>query len=183
MENAMRDIRTRSVRSASNPMFEGVRVEKVTLNIGVGEGGDKLQKGATLLNALAGQTVYMAKALKRTTFGTPRGRPIGAKVTLRGAKAEEFIKLALRSKDNKIPEKAFDSTGNLSFGVAEHIDLPGVRYDPKIGVFGMDVCITLGRPGYRVKKKARPTRVGKTHLLTREDAMEFMRKKFGAELV
>ncbi|MBI4017944.1 MAG: 50S ribosomal protein L5 [Candidatus Aenigmarchaeota archaeon] len=164
-----------------NAMRE-VRIEKVTLNIGVGEGGEKLQKGATLLNVLTGQKVYMAKAFTRTTFGTPKGRPIGAKVTVRGTRAEEFLKLALRSKSNKLAERAFDTQGNVSFGIAEHIDLPGVKYDPKIGIFGMDVCVTLTRPGYRVKKKARPTRVGHGHILTREEGIEFMRRKFGVEI-
>lgn len=162
--------------------MRAVRIEKVTLNIGVGEGGDKLQKAATLLNTLAGQKVYMAKAFTRTTFGTPKGRPIGAKVTLRGQKAEDFIKLALRARGNKIPESSFDSNGNVSFGVHEHIDLPGVRYDPKIGIFGMDVCVTLGRPGYRVKKRSRPSAIGKAHLLTREDGVAFFTKHFGVEL-
>ena len=159
-----------------------VRIEKVTLNIGVGEGGDKLQKAAVLLNALTGQKIYMAKAFTRTTFGTPKGRPIGAKVTVRGAKAEDFIKLALRAKGGKIPQSSFDGQGNVSFGVHEHIDLPGVKYDPKIGIFGMDVCVTLARRGYRVKKKSRSTRVGKSHQITRDDGIAFFTKHFGVEM-
>lgn len=159
------------------------RIEKVTLNIGVGEGGDRLQKAVTLLNALTGQSVYTTRAHTRTTFGTPKGRPIGAKVTLRGEKAEEFLRLALRARGNTLPERSFDARGNVSFGIEEHIDIPGVRYDPKIGIFGMDVCVTLERPGYRVKRRRLATKVGAGHLLTKEEGIEFIKRKFGVEVV
>lgn len=165
-----------------NPMRK-IRIEKVTLNIGVGESGEKLEKAKKLLESLAGKTVMETKARKRSTFGVAKGRPIGVVVTLRGDKASEFLKNILESKDKKIKEKCFDRNGNFSIGVHEHIDIPGVRYDPKIGIFGMDVCVTFERPGFRIKKRKFSSPVGKKHRITREETMEFVKENFGVEVI
>jgi large subunit ribosomal protein L5 len=167
-----------------NPMRE-VRVEKVTLNIGVGEGGEKLSKAETLLERLTGQKPARTLAKKTVReFGMRKGEPVGVKVTLRGRRAEEMLPKLLQAVDNRLSSRSFDGQGNFSFGIKEYIDLPGVRYDPEIGMFGMDVCVTLERPGYRVKRRKRqPRRIPSSHAITREEAIKFVTEKWGVTVV
>ncbi|HDN96003.1 MAG TPA: 50S ribosomal protein L5, partial [Thermoplasmatales archaeon] len=67
---------------------------------------------------------------------------------------------------------------------AEHTDFEGVKYDPEIGIFGMDVCVTLERKGYRIKRRKRAkTKVPRKHRITREEAMEFVKKEFNVEVI
>lgn len=163
---------------ADNPMKE-IRIEKVVINIGCGEAGEKLDKAKKMLEALVqGHKIVTTHTHDRTTFGMAKGRPIGMMVTLRGNDATEFLKRALESADGKLPERCFDKQGNFSFGVKEHISMPGVKYDPEIGVWGMDVCVRLERRGYRVMKKRNPTSVSRTHRIKPEEAREFMVKNF-----
>lgn len=166
---------------SQNPMRE-IRIEKVTLNIGCGEGGEKLEKAKKLLEKLTGKKVVITRTHKRTTFGTARGRPIGCKVTLRGNDAIEFLKKAFDAIDFKLSKTSFDSLGNFSFGIKEYIDLPGIRYDPDIGIYGMDVCVTVERRGYRVKRKKISTKIGKKHIIRPEEAIEFVKNKFNVKI-
>lgn len=86
--------------------------------------------------------------------------------------------------DNKVSRKSFDVHGNFAFGIKEHIEIPGVKYDPEIGIFGMDVCVSLTRPGYRVKeRRIGKAKVGSKHVLTPEEAIVFVKDNFGVEVV
>ena len=165
-----------------NPMRE-IRIEKVTINIGCGEGGEKLERALKLLEKLTGRKPVITKTHKRTTFGMAKNRPIGAKVTLRKNDAYEFLKRAFKAIDNKLPSSCFDELGNFSFGIKEYIDIPGIKFDPEIGILGMDVCITLERPGYRVKRKKLKSKIGKNHVIKKEEAMEWVKNKFGVEII
>jgi small subunit ribosomal protein S8 len=92
--------------------------------------------------------------------------------------------LLLEGRENRLPPTAFDDFGNCSFGIKEHIEIPGVRYSPDIGIFGMNVSAVLERAGYRVSRRNRsPTKVGKKHRVGREEAEEFFKKNFGVEIV
>ena len=166
-----------------NPMRE-IRVEKVTINIGAGEAGEKLEKAKKLLEKLAnGKKVVVTHTHKRTSFGMAKGRPIGVKVTFRGKEAIDFLMKALNAVENKLKVENFDNIGNFSFGIKEYIDLPNVRYDPDIGIMGMDVCVTIERPGYRVKKRSlKKSKIGKNHVITKEEAMEWAKEKLGVKI-
>lgn len=160
-------------------------MEKITLNIGVGEGGEKLSKAESLLERLTGQKPFRSLA-KRTIreFGMRKGEPVGVKVTLRGERAEEMLRKLLQAVDNRLSSTCFNGSGNFSFGIKEYIDLPGVKYDPQIGMFGMDVCVTLERPGYRIKRRKRqPRKVSPSHAITREEAIKFATEKLGITVV
>lgn len=154
-----------------------VRIEKVTLNIGCGT-RTNTEHAKKILEELSKKTVVITKTRKRTTFNVPKNKPIGCKVTIRN-ETEKFLHLLLEAKENRLPQRSFDNTGNFSFGVKEYIDIPGMEYDPKIGILGMDVCVTLERPGFRVKRKRLSGRIGKNHVITREEAMNFVKEKFG----
>ena len=139
--------------AASNPM-QAPRIAKVTVNIGVGEGGEKLQKAEKVLAKLTGHKPVrtLGKETNRE-LGVRPGEPLGCKVTLRGEDAESFVKRALYTRKNKVYGYSFDNQGNLQFGVSDYTNFEGERYDPDIGVFGMDVCITLEKPGHRIKRR------------------------------
>lgn len=163
----------------SNVMRE-LRVSKVTVNMGVGEGGERLAKAEALLEQLTGQRPVKTYAkTTNQTFGIRKGTPIACKVTMRKEKANKFLRKALEAIEGRISRKKFDEYGNLSFGIKEHIDIPGVRYDPAVGIYGMDVCLTLERPGYRIKKRRICVRkTPKSHRVTPEESIQFMKEKY-----
>jgi len=164
-----------------NPLQQ-VKLEKVTLNIGTGEGGDRLQHAKTLLERISGRTAVLTHAHSRNpTFKIRKGEPIGAKVTLRGKAALDVIKRALDSRDGLMPPSCFRSGEAVSFGVKEYIDFPGIKYDPKIGMFGFDVCVTLFKAGKRVtRRKLHYSRIPARQRVSPGEAKEFFIKNFGA---
>ncbi|HEU4444276.1 MAG TPA: 50S ribosomal protein L5 [Nitrososphaeraceae archaeon] len=171
-----------SSQTTSSPM-KNIAISKVVINIGVGRSGEPVEKAKRALNALAGQRPKVCGA-KNTVrdFGIHKGEPIGAMVTLRRDKAVEFIKRVIAAKGNIIKASSFDDFGNLSIGIHEHIDIPGTRYDPEIGIFGMDVCMALSRPGYRISRRRNKSSIGKNHRIKREDAIGFLKQSFGVEI-
>jgi len=164
-----------------NPMKE-IRVEKVVINIGCGEAGEKLEKAKKLLGMITGKSVVVTKSHKRSTFGVPKGRAIGVVVTLRGEDAMKFLERALDANAHKLKPTVFDRQGNFSFGVHEHIGLPGVKYDPEIGIYGMDVCVRLERRGYRVSRKSGSEKTGVAHRIKPEEAKEWAVQKLGVKI-
>lgn len=105
------------------------------------------------------------------------------KTTLRGQEAMEFLKKVLQALENRLKDSQFDSSGNFSFGIHEYINIPGIKYDPDVGILGMDVAVTLERPGFRVRKRRlRPGKIGKSHLIKKEEAIEWARKNLGVEV-
>lgn len=171
-----------SSQTASSPM-KNIAISKVVINIGVGRSGEPVEKAKRALNVLTGQRPKVCGA-KNTVrdFGIHKGEPIGAMVTLRRDKAVEFIKRVIAAKGNIIKASSFDDFGNLSIGIHEHIDIPGTRYDPDIGIFGMDVCMALSRPGYRISRRRNKSSIGKNHRIKREDAIGFLKQSFGVEI-
>ena len=171
-----------SSQTASSPM-KNIAISKVVINIGVGRSGEPVEKAKRALNVLTGQRPKVCGA-KNTVrdFGIHKGEPIGAMVTLRRDKAVEFIKRVIAAKGNIIKASSFDDFGNLSMGIHEHIDIPGTRYDPEIGIFGMDVCMALSRPGYRISRRRNKSSIGKNHRIKREDAIGFLKQSFGVEI-
>lgn len=163
-----------------NPMRE-ILIDKVVINIGVGESGERHKKAMILLEKLTGQKPVPTYAIQTIrNFGIRKGEAIGAKVTLRGKKALDFLMKALKVKEFKLSARSINA-GNFSFGIEEHIDLPGVDYDPDIGIFGMDVCVVLKRRGYRVAKRRRcRSKVG--NRITKEETIEWLRS-LGVEVV
>lgn len=161
-----------------------IEVHKVVINIGVGRSGEPIDKAKNALLELTNQqpAVRGAKNSVRD-FGIHKGEPIGVVVTLRHEPAIEFLKRIVAAKNNVLKASSFDNYGNISVGIHEHIDIPGTKYNPEIGIFGMDVNIVLNRPGYRIAKKSRKSaKIGKMHRINREEAIEFFKQKYGVEV-
>lgn len=164
--------------------MEKPRIEKVVINMGIGESGEKLAKAESLLENLVNQKPIKRKA-KQTNkdFGIRKNEPIALKVTLRGKKAYEFLKNAFEAVDNRISSGSFDMYGNFSFGLKEHIDIPGVKYDPKIGVYGMDICVSLERKGYRIKRRRiKRRKISPNHRIKKEEGINFVKETFKVDV-
>jgi large subunit ribosomal protein L5 len=135
----------------SSPM-EVPRVQKITLNMGVGEAKtDAKQLDAAIeeLTIIAGQRAQVRRARKSVAqFKLREGMPIGARVTLRGARMYEFldrlVSIALpRIRDFRgLSPRSFDGRGNFSLGIREQIIFPEINYDDIQQVRGLDVAIT-----------------------------------------
>jgi large subunit ribosomal protein L5 len=168
---------------ATHPMKQ-VRVEKLTLNIGAGKDAQLLNKGVKLLEAITGIPPVKTITQKRIPgWGLRPGLPIGCKVTLRGEEAEKLIPRVLASKEHLLAERNYDNNGNVSFGIPEYIDIEGAKYDPEIGIIGLQACITLTRAGYRVKRRRlRQATVGKNQVITKAEAMAFMNDRFNVKV-
>ncbi len=134
----------------ANPM-RVPRLEKIVLNMGVGEStadSKKVQSAADDLALIAGQKPVITRARKSiSTFKLREGMPIGAKVTLRKARMYEFldrlVNVALpRVRDFRgLSPKSFDGRGNYALGIKEHIIFPEINYDKVDQIWGMDVVV------------------------------------------
>ena len=158
-----------------NPLRQ-VRIAKLTLNVGVGKSEEMLKKGIKLLKKLSPLTPVKTISKKRIpAWGLRPGLAIGCKVTIRKS-AEELLKRLLIAKENILLIKNFDENGNFSFGVPEYIDIEGLEYDPELKIMGLEVAVTLERPGYRVKhRRMKKNAVGVKHTVTKEEAIAFIR--------
>nr|AJS13094.1 50S ribosomal protein L5, large subunit ribosomal protein L5 [uncultured archaeon] len=164
--------------------MRALRIGKVVVNIGVGASGDPLDHSMTIMEQLTGQKPCQRYA-KQTirSFNIRKKEPIACMVTLRGEKAKTFLKKAFKAIDNRVNPKSFDKWGNFAFGIREHIDIPGTRYDPALGITGMDVIVTVERPGYQIdKKKHARGKVGKQHRVTSEESMAYIKNEYGIEV-
>ena len=162
-----------------------LHVEKVVVNIGVGEAGERLVKAEKVLEMVTGQKPVetISKTVNRD-LGIRQGMPLGCKVTLRGDVAEDFVRKALVIREMRVPEYSFDKEGNMSFGISDYTDFEGMKYDPEIGIFGMDISVVLRRPGNRITQRALlRRRVPKSHRVCRDEAIQFMKDKFEVEVV
>lgn len=161
------------------------RLEKVVVNIGVGEGGEKLIKAEKVLGMVTGKKpVRTLSRVSNREWALKPGAPIGCKVTLRGEDAKKFLKRAIDVRNGQVPWYNFDDEGNLNFGVPDYTDFEGMKYDPDIGIYGMNITAVITRKGNRIKQrrllKAKPSR---KHRMDREEATTWVAKEFGATVV
>jgi large subunit ribosomal protein L5 len=161
------------------------KIEKVTINIGVGEAGERLKKAETVLQSITGHKPI--ETLSNTTnkdWAIRKQMPIGCKVTLRGKDAHDFLKDALNTRENKMADYSFDDQGNLSFGIPDHTLFKSQKYDPNIGIFGMDISITMEKPGYRIKRRRIARRkIPQRYQIKKEETKKFFTDTFNVEVI
>ena len=165
--------------------MKDLHVEKVVVNIGVGEAGERLAKAEKVLEMVTKQKPVetLSKTVNRD-LGIREGMPLGCKVTLRGDAAIDFVKQALTIREMRVPEYSFDKEGNMSFGISDYTDFEGMKYDPEIGIFGMDISVVLRRPGNRITQRALlKRRIPKQHRVQRDEAIQFMKDNFKVKVV
>jgi large subunit ribosomal protein L5 len=160
--------------------MRNIRIEKVTLNVGAGKDQAKLEKGIKLLKRITGINPVTTTTSKRIPeWGIRPGLPIGCKLTLRKEAAKQLLSRLLVAKDNRLNEQQFDANGNIAFGIQEYIDIQDVEYDHDIGIMGLEVCVTLERPGYRIKRRRISRRkIHHKHKISKEEAINFMKQTF-----
>merc|ERR1712046_499523 len=171
-------------RNKDENIMKNIDIDKVVINLSVGESGDKVLKAVKVLKDLTGQEPVTSKC-KYTirSFGVRRGDKIACHVTVRGDKAKEIIERGLKVKEYELPKNCFSNTGHFGFGIQEHIDL-GIRYDPYTGIFGMDFYVVLKKPGYRVSKRKRcRSRLGNSQRITPEEAKEWFEQQYDGLLI
>ena len=112
------------------------------------------------------------------TFGIRRNEKIAVHATVRGPKAMEILEKGLKVKEYELPGSCFSDSGNFGFGIEEHIDL-GLKYDPSIGIYGLDFYVVLERPGMRVSRRRRcKSKVGNPQCVSKEEAQKWFEQKF-----
>ena len=158
-----------------------ISLEKVVLNMGIGKSGDVIDIARKALEQISGKkpSTRNAKETQRE-WGVRKGEPIGVAVTIRGDDAVALLKRLLEAKGNTVNGKSFDNFGNYSFGIKEHIDIPDVKYEPSIGILGLGISVTLSRPGYGIRTRSKhKASVGKEHVITNQEAKDYLTKEFG----
>jgi large subunit ribosomal protein L5 len=160
-----------------------VFLEKVTINVCVGNDKQGMIKAEKLLEKLSSKKPVKNSAKKRlATWQIRPGLPIGYKVTLRGDDAKNFLIWALKSKSNELKESSLDMYGNFSLGFSEYLELSSMKYDADIGIMGFELMVTFARKGFRIKsRKLKTERIPKRHKLSKEEVKEVLINDYGVK--
>ncbi|MEM3227490.1 MAG: 50S ribosomal protein L5 [Candidatus Micrarchaeaceae archaeon] len=167
----------------SNAMLK-IKVSKVVVNIGTGNDEQKQSNALLLLQKLTGAKPASAISRRRLPeFKIAKGQKIGAFVSLRGAAATEVLKRLFSAVDNKLSRKQVVDNA-VNFGIKEYIDVDGLKYDPKLGMMGMNVNISFARRGARVaaRKRLRSIESKRHRLVPREEIIPFLYENFNVSV-
>jgi large subunit ribosomal protein L5 len=156
------------------------RIAKVSVNFAIGASGPELEKARTLCEIITKQAPAEGKAKESVRgFAIRKHEPIAVFSTLRGQLANDFLKKGLWAVEDRMPESKFDTFGNLSFGISDHLTLPDIKFDPNLGVHGFNTTVVLERNGFRIKKRRlRTHKIPKRHKITKEEGIAFFKHEF-----
>jgi large subunit ribosomal protein L5 len=168
------------IMDQKNPM-QNIRINKVVINIGTGSDEQLHLNAKRLIETLTGRKP--ADEISRTrnpSFKIAKGQKIGAFVTVRGDDARKLAARLFEAVDNKVKPESV-TNNSLSFGIAEYIDISGIKYDPKVGMLGMNVNVSFKRSGLRVAlKKIKQSRISKRHrTIPRNEIIDYIGREFG----
>ena len=168
----------------ANP-HRAIRIIKIVVNAGVGESGENRTKAEHVLEMVTHQKPIATRSHSTNRdFGIRKGQEIGAKVTLRGPTASDFLGRAFEARDRQLDVDSIDRYGNFSFGIADYTDFTGMKYDPQIGIHGMDVAVEVGRSGYRVRQRRRQSRpIPRSIRSTAAETRAFLTQQFGVTIL
>ena len=170
---------------ASEHPMKRIYLEKVVLNMGMGRSGDAINVAKKALEQITNGCKPCQRNARdsQRDWGVRKGEPIGAAVTVRGQEAKDLLMRLHEAKGNMIRGRSFDNFGNYSFGIGEHIDIPGVKYEPQIGILGLGVSVALARPGYSIRKRSKHrASVGRSHAITSSEARRYVASEFKVQV-
>jgi len=159
-----------------------IEIEKMVLNCGGID--DKLERSVKLLKMITGKKVYIVKATKRIpAFGISPKKQSGCKVTLRDKEQiSKLLREFFAALDNTLAMKQI-TKNQVSFGIHEYIEVPGLEYDRDIGISGFEASVVFKRKGKRVKmRKVKKGRFPGKQDVTREEVRDFLIKNFEVEV-
>jgi large subunit ribosomal protein L5 len=168
----------------SESTMKSVRISKVVINMGTGSDDQRQSNAILLLERLTGAKPASAISRHRLPeFKIAKGQNIGAFATLRGPGAAEVLKRLLAAVDNKLSRRQVVDNA-INFGIKEYIDINGLKYDPKIGMMGMNVNVSFSRPGARVEARKRARSIIAPHhkRVGRDEIISFLQKNFNVSV-
>ncbi len=168
----------------SNPMQQ-IFIDKVVLNIGIGSNENLYQNAKMLLEKLTSHQPVQTLSKRRVPeLKIRRGQVIGAMVTLRNEEAYEMLRRAIEANDDMLKNSSI-SNNSLSFGVKEYIYFSGVKYDPKIGMLGLNVNASFTRKGRRIEtRKRKQSKSGLKHKrIPDAEIAKYLESKYNAKIV
>jgi large subunit ribosomal protein L5 len=163
--------------------MQQIKINKVVINIGTGSDDQLRANARRLIEIITGRKP--ADEISKTrnpAFKIAKGQKIGTFVTVRGDDAKKLITRLFDAVDNKIKYESV-TNNSLSFGIPEYIDISGVKYDPKVGMLGMNVNVSFRRNGLRITlRKIKHSSVSKRHrTITRDEIMDYINKEFNVK--
>ncbi len=181
-EEKVEEVKDKIEKGESKSSMREIEIEKMVLNCGGID--DKLERSVKLLKMITGKKVYIVKATKRIpAFGISPKKQSGCKVTLRDKEQiSKLLREFFAALDNTLAMKQI-TKNQVSFGIHEYIEVPGLEYDRDIGISGFEASVVFKRKGKRVKmRKVKKGRFPGKQDVTREEVRDFLIKNFEVEV-